>query len=355
MSRTGALHLAPGLGGKISKEEVKSAVERYEKYHDLHGGEAKSRASNYADVANKYYDLVTSFYEYGWGESFHFANRWEGETLRESIKRYEHFLALKLGLTEGMKVLDVGCGIGGPLIEIARFSSASVTGLNNNEYQITRGQELISSAGLSERCNFVKGDFMDMPLPNDMTPSTRPTRSRRRATPLTLYVGCYREIHRVLRPGQRLAFYEWCMTDQFDPGNPRHADAKAEIELGNGLTDIRTTAQCVQAVKDAGFEVICAKDVAEDSPVPWYQPLDPDAAGSWSWMASTSGFRLSRVGRLLTRAMVKAMERLGVAPEGSVRVSGLMETAGEGLVKGGRAGIFTPMFFVLARKKPVAN
>jgi hypothetical protein len=25
---------------------------------------------------NKYYDLSTSFYEYGWGESFHFAHRW---------------------------------------------------------------------------------------------------------------------------------------------------------------------------------------------------------------------------------------------------------------------------------------
>lgn len=24
---------------------------------------------------NKYYDLVTSFYEFGWGESFHFAPR----------------------------------------------------------------------------------------------------------------------------------------------------------------------------------------------------------------------------------------------------------------------------------------
>jgi hypothetical protein len=23
--------------------------------------------------ANKYYDLVTGFYEYGWGDSFHFA------------------------------------------------------------------------------------------------------------------------------------------------------------------------------------------------------------------------------------------------------------------------------------------
>lgn len=25
---------------------------------------------------NKYYDLATSFYEYGWGASFHFAHRW---------------------------------------------------------------------------------------------------------------------------------------------------------------------------------------------------------------------------------------------------------------------------------------
>ncbi|OAY80811.1 Cycloartenol-C-24-methyltransferase 1, partial [Ananas comosus] len=70
---------------------------------------------------NKYYDLATSFYEYGWGESFHFAHRWKGESLRESIKRHEHFLALQLGLKRGMKVLDVGCGIGGPLREIARF------------------------------------------------------------------------------------------------------------------------------------------------------------------------------------------------------------------------------------------
>ena len=53
---------------------------------------------------NKYYDLSTSFYEYGWGESFHFAHRRHNETLRESIRRHEHYLALKLGLKAGMKV-----------------------------------------------------------------------------------------------------------------------------------------------------------------------------------------------------------------------------------------------------------
>lgn len=39
------------------------------------------------------------------------------------------------------QVLDVGCGIGGPMREIALFSGASVMGVNNNDYQITRGTE----------------------------------------------------------------------------------------------------------------------------------------------------------------------------------------------------------------------
>lgn len=31
--------------------------------------------------------------------------------------------------------------------------------------------------------------------------------------------------------------------------------AQAEIELGNGLPDIRLTKQCLEALKQAGFEV----------------------------------------------------------------------------------------------------
>nr|XP_010909400.1 cycloartenol-C-24-methyltransferase 1 [Elaeis guineensis] len=121
MSNSRPLSFVTNVGGRIQKEEVKSAMEQYEKFHDCYGGNEETRKANAADLSKKYYDLVTSFYEYGWGDSFHFANRYKGETLRESIKRYEHFLALQLGLKRGMKVLDVGCGIGGPLREIARF------------------------------------------------------------------------------------------------------------------------------------------------------------------------------------------------------------------------------------------
>ncbi|KAG2632417.1 cycloartenol-C-24-methyltransferase 1-like [Panicum virgatum] len=340
MSKAGALDLASGLGGKINKAEVKSAVDEYEKYHGYYGGKEETRKSNYTDMVNKYYDLATSFYEYGWGESFHFAHRWSGESLRESIKRHEHFLALQLGLKAGMKVLDVGCGIGGPLREIARFSSTSVIGLNNNDYQITRGKELNRLAGVSGTCDFVKADFMKMPFDDNTFDAVYAIEATCHAPDP---VGCYKEIYRVLKPGQCFAVYEWCITDHYDPNNATHKRIKDEIELGNGLPDIRSTHQCLQAVKDAGFEVVWDKDLAEDSPLPWYLPLDPSRF-------SLSSFRLTSVGRMVTRTMVKALEYIGLAPQGSERVSNFLEKAAEGLVEGGKKEIFTPMYFFLVRK-----
>ncbi|KAJ0095777.1 hypothetical protein Patl1_17159 [Pistacia atlantica] len=362
MSKAGALDLASGLGGKIDKSEVLSAVEKYEKYHVCYGGEEEERKANYTDMVNKYYDLVTSFYEFGWGESFHFAPRWKGESLRESIKRHEHFLALQLALRPGQKVLDVGCGIGGPLREIARFrltsirlgfallplmdpeffgwhfvlkrwpslviccSSTSVTGLNNNEYQITRGKELNRIAGVDKTCNFVKADFMKMPFPDNSFDAVYAIEATCHAPDAVcqfkiLYLSLLPLLRWqlasfvVLKPGHCFAAYEWCMTNAFDPQNQEHQKIK----------------------------VLWEKDLAVDSPLPWYLPLDKNHF-------SLSSFRLTAVGRFFTKNMVKVLEFAGLAPKGSQRVQDFLEKAAEGLVAGGRKEIFTPMYFFVARK-----
>lgn len=139
------------------------------------------------------------------------------------------------------------------------------------------------------------------------------------------------------------ALDEWCLTDRFDPTNAKHLAIKAEIELGDGLPDIRTTLQCVQAMKDAGFEVIFAKDLAEDFPCPWYHTMDPN---NFTWTT----FQCTRPGRIITRAIVKTLEFLRLAPAGSVGVFDFLMSASQGLLKGGREGIFTATFFVLGRK-----
>ena len=43
-----------------------------------------------------------------------------------------------LGLKPGQRVIDVGCGVGGPMRTIAGTSGARVTGLTINDYQVSR-------------------------------------------------------------------------------------------------------------------------------------------------------------------------------------------------------------------------
>ena len=131
------------LKDKLSVSGVSSAIREYERrYRITKRGGLESRRSDYRKFSDLYYDLVTSFYEYGWGRSFHFAPRVPGESFKASIARHEHYLAHVLGLRPGMIVADLGCGVGGPLLEIARFSGASIVGVNSNAHQLGRARKI---------------------------------------------------------------------------------------------------------------------------------------------------------------------------------------------------------------------
>lgn len=95
-----------------------------------------------------YYDGATQLYEFGWAKSFHFSRFAPGEAFAASLARHEHYLAHHMRLTPGMRVLDVGCGVGGPAREIAAFADVRVVGLNNNEFQVARAREYTRRAGL---------------------------------------------------------------------------------------------------------------------------------------------------------------------------------------------------------------
>lgn len=109
-----------------------------------------------------YYDGATGLYEYGWSQSFHFSRFAKGEAFLASLARHEHYLSAQMQLKPGMRVLDVGCGVGGPAREIALFSDAQIVGVNNNDFQIQRAKKHTKTAGLQDQVAFVKGDFMKL-------------------------------------------------------------------------------------------------------------------------------------------------------------------------------------------------
>lgn len=65
-------------------------------------------------------------------------------------------------LRPGMRVLDVGCGVGGPARQIATFTGSDIVGVNNNAFQVGRARKYTQKMGLQDQVQFVKGDFMKL-------------------------------------------------------------------------------------------------------------------------------------------------------------------------------------------------
>jgi len=64
-------------------------------------------------------------------------------------------------------ILDVGCGPGGPTIELARLSNGHVIGLDTHQPYLDRLNRKIEEAGLSDRVGAVKGSMFEMDFPEE--------------------------------------------------------------------------------------------------------------------------------------------------------------------------------------------
>lgn len=321
----------------LAPDEVKSVVERYTGLHDA-GSEQKKE--HYESLVNHYYDLVTDFYEFGWGRSFHFAPRRRGESFKASQLRHQHFLADRLSMKPGMHILDVGCGVGGPTGNLARRTGASFTGINNNAYQVERAK--LHTRDVRSLCRFIHGDYMRIPEDDGRFDGAIDVEATPHAPDKT---AAFSEVLRVLRPGACFAGYDWCMTDDFDPSNAEHRRIRQDIMTGSGLPDIGGAEEICTALRDAGFELLEARDLAPESDpqTPWYRALQ----GRDLTLASIPR---TPIGRALTNLVLRVGERLRLAPAGCTAVSTFLNRGADALVEGGESGVFTPMYFFLARK-----
>ncbi|OCH86498.1 hypothetical protein OBBRIDRAFT_797119 [Obba rivulosa] len=338
---------------------VGSRIQNYTKFWQKDAAQdgkadTDNRVDSYTDVVNGYYDGATGLYEFGWAKSFHFCRFYKGEGFAAALARHEHYLSAQMGLKPGMRVLDVGCGIGGPAREIAQFSDVSIVGLNNNEFQVGRARQYTKKVGLEKQVTFVKGDFMK--LAEQFGENSFDAVYAIEATVhAPTWEGVYSEIKKVLKPGGVFGVYEWCMTDAWDPSIPLHKEIAHGIELGNGIPEMRPLKKARDALLAVGFEIEHEEDLAErPDEVPWYYPLEGDifkAQTAWDYLTV---WRMSWSGKIVTHYGLWLIEQLGFVPKGTWEVGETLKIASDALVAGGRQKLFTPMYLVVCRK-PVEN
>ncbi|MFE4622185.1 SAM-dependent methyltransferase [Streptomyces mirabilis] len=74
-------------------------------------------------------------------------------------------LAEHLELRAGLRVLDVGSGLGGPARHLAQHAGADVTGVDLTEEYVDVARRLTDRVGLADRARFQQGDVTALPFP----------------------------------------------------------------------------------------------------------------------------------------------------------------------------------------------
>jgi SAM-dependent methyltransferase len=161
-------------------------------------GEA-SGAERLARV-RRYYDLATPMIERTFGGTYQaglYQRSGEGYDAAGSTVA----LMQRAGLTADTTahLLDLGCGLAGPAIDIATaHPQVRITGINLSPVQVERARARVAAAGLSERITIVHGDFHALPFPAASFDGVIAFEALGYAVDLA---AVYREARRVLVPG----------------------------------------------------------------------------------------------------------------------------------------------------------
>jgi SAM-dependent methyltransferase len=106
-------------------------------------------------------------------------------------------LASAVGIEPSTRVLDLGCGIGGPARYLAARFGCRVSGVDLSPDFIEAATYLTERCGLSDRVAFQVGDALHLPFEDAAFDAV-----------FLQHTALYAEVRRVLAPGGRLATYD---------------------------------------------------------------------------------------------------------------------------------------------------
>lgn len=265
----------------------------------LHTRRSDKRAiSHHYDVGNDFYEIVL-------GPSMVYSCAyWEDDGTLESAQHDKLGLVCgKLGLREGMRLLDVGCGWGSMAVHAARDYGARVVGVTLSQEQAAYARKRVADEGLTDRVEIRVQDYRDV---EDGPFEAISSIGMAEHVGAERYLEYASRLYTLLAPGGRLLNHQIARRPQGDETAYRVDPFIDSYVFPDGeLAPLGTT---VTQLERAGFEVRDVESLREHYARTlrhWVARLEAD----WGRAVRLSGPGRARVWRLYMAACALAFER----------------------------------------------
>jgi sarcosine/dimethylglycine N-methyltransferase len=214
-------------------------------------------------------------------------------------------LATLAGLRAGMRVLDLGGGIGGPARTLAAEFGCSVTVVDLTEAFVQAGEALTARLGLGDRVRFRHGSALAIPAADGGFDAAWTQHS---SMNIADKERLYAEVHRVLSPGGIFALHEVMAGAGGEPYYPLPwADDPS-------LSFLRPAAEIRSLIAAAGFQEAAWLDVTADS-LAFFERVQarqaqggPPAFGLHLLMGAAAPLRIANITRSLAEGRLSVIE-----------------------------------------------
>jgi SAM-dependent methyltransferase len=165
-------------------------------------------------------------------------------------------LADGLGLAAGQRVLDVGCGIGGPSRYVAATYDCKVVGIDLTEEYCRVAALLAERAGLGDRVEYHPGNALAMPFADA---DFEVAYTQHVAMNIEDKAQLYAEVARILKPGGRFGIYDVLQGEGGDVVYPVPWARDAATSF------VVRPAELEALLEDAGFAIVSWRDTAAEA------------------------------------------------------------------------------------------